>query len=220
MTTSAALLAALAGASLGFSLIVAIGAQNTHVLRQGIRREHVLVVVAICALSDVTLIALSIAGTGAVLTAAPWLLTVVRIGGAVFLACYGVLAARRAWRPAAEGLQAAPDDTAEAPRTSRRSLLTAVATTVAVTWLNPHVYLDIAIIGTLANGYGDARWFFGAGIGAASMIWFATLGFGARMLAPVFARPRAWRILDALIACVMLTLAVLVALPLFTGSGH
>ncbi len=219
MTASAALLAALAGASLGFSLIVAIGAQNTHVLRQGIRREHVLVVVAICALSDVTLIALSIAGTGAVLSAAPWLLTAVRLGGALFLAAYGLMAARRAWRPAGVGLQAS-DDPAEAPRGGRRSLLTAVATTVAVTWLNPHVYLDIALIGTLANGYGDARWLFGAGICAASMIWFSALGFGARMLAPVFARPAAWRILDALIAAVMLTLAVLVALPLVTGSGH
>lgn len=212
VTPSAALAAALAGLALGFSLIVAIGAQNTFVLRQGIRREHVLAVVAICALSDVTLILVSIAGTGAALAAAPWLLTVVRIGGALFLLGYGVLAARRALRPAPAGLDAG-DETA-APRTSHRSLLAAVATAVGVTWLNPHVYLDIAIVGTIANGYGDARWLFGAGIAAASVIWFTTLGFGARMLAPVFARPRAWRILDAAIAVVMLTLAVLVALPL------
>lgn len=212
VTPSAALAAALAGLALGFSLIIAIGAQNTFVLRQGIRREHVLAVVAICALSDVTLILVSIAGTGAALAAAPWLLTVVRIGGALFLLGYGLLAARRAIRPAPVGLDAG-DETA-APRTSRRSLLAAVATAVGVTWLNPHVYLDIAIVGTIANGYGDARWLFGAGIAAASVIWFTTLGFGARMLAPVFARPRAWRILDAAIAVVMLTLAVLVALPL------
>ena len=106
-------------------------------------------------------------------------------------------------------------DEARAPRSARRSLLAAVGTTVAVTWLNPHVYLDIAIVGTIANGYGDARWLFGAGIGLASVIWFTALGFGARLLAPVFARPTAWRILDAAIALVMTTLAVLVALPLF-----
>lgn len=218
MTTASALAAALAGASLGLSLIVAIGAQNAYVLRQGIRREHVLVIVAICALSDVTLIVLSIAGTGAAIAALPWLMTVVRIGGALFLAAYGALAARRAWRPAGEGLTAT--DAEDAPRVGRRSLAAAVGTTVAVTWLNPHVYLDMAIVGTIANGYGDARWFFAAGIGLASIVWFSTLGFGARLLAPVFARPAAWRILDAVIACVMLTLAVVVALPLLTPSAH
>ncbi|AYF98156.1 LysE/ArgO family amino acid transporter [Protaetiibacter intestinalis] len=211
MTASAALAAALAGLGLGFATIVAIGAQNTFVLRQGLRREHVVAIVAICALSDVALIALGIAGTGAVLQAAPWLVTAVRIGGAVFLASYGVLAARRALRRTAQALEVtdAPDAAAR-----RRSLLTAVATCLAVTWLNPHVYLDIAIIGTIANGHGDGRWLFGAGIVAASVLWFTTLGFGARALAPVFARPLAWRILDGAIAAVMLTLAVLVALPL------
>ena len=215
VTPSLALAAAVSGLALGFSLIVAIGAQNTFVLRQGIRREHVLAVVAICALSDVVLILTSILGTGAALAAAPWLLTAVRIGGALFLLSYAVFAARRAIRPAPVGLTA--DEQAPDARATRRSLLTAVATAVAVTWLNPHVYLDIAIVGTIANGYGDARWLFGAGIATASVIWFTTLGFGARMLAPVFARPAAWRVLDAVIAVVMATLAVLVALPLFTG---
>ena len=214
MTTSAALAAALAGLTLGLSLIVAIGAQNAFVLRQGIRREHVLAIVAICALSDIVLIGLSIAGTGLVISAVPWLMTVVRIAGAAFLAGYGVLAARRAWR--GDGVltvDAAPDATSR-----RRSLLAAVGTCVAVTWLNPHVYLDMALVGSLANSHGDARWFFGAGIAVGSVLWFTTLGLGARMLAPVFARPLAWRVLDAVIAVVMLTLAVLVAVPLFVPA--
>jgi L-lysine exporter family protein LysE/ArgO len=212
VTTSAALAAALAGLTLGLSLIVAIGAQNAFVLRQGIRREHVLAIVAICALSDIVLIGLSIAGTGVVIDAVPWLLVIVRIGGALFLAAYGVLAARRALRRQTEVLtvDAAPDAASR-----RRSLLAAVATCLAVTWLNPHVYLDMTIVGSLANSHGDARWFFGLGIGAGSVLWFTTLGFGARALAPVFARPLAWRILDGAIALVMLTLAVLVAWPLF-----
>lgn len=215
MTTSAALAAALAGLTLGLSLIVAIGAQNAFVLRQGIRREHVLAIVAICALSDIVLIGLSIAGTGVVIDAVPWLLVIVRIGGALFLAAYGVLAARRALRRQTEVLtvDAAPDAASR-----RRSLLAAVATCLAVTWLNPHVYLDMTIVGSLANSHGDARWFFGLGIAAGSVLWFTTLGFGARALAPVFARPLAWRILDGAIALVMLTLAVLVALPLFVSA--
>jgi L-lysine exporter family protein LysE/ArgO len=215
VTTSAALAAALAGLTLGLSLIVAIGAQNAFVLRQGIRREHVLAIVAICALSDIVLIGLSIAGTGVVIDAVPWLLVIVRIGGALFLAAYGVLAARRALRRQTEVLtvDAAPDAASR-----RRSLLAAVATCLAVTWLNPHVYLDMTIVGSLANSHGDARWFFGLGIAAGSVLWFTTLGFGARALAPVFARPLAWRILDGAIALVMLTLAVLVALPLFVSA--
>ena len=215
MTASAALAAALAGFALGLSLIVAIGAQNAFVLRQGIRREHVLAIVAICALSDIVLIGLGIAGTGVVIDAVPWAMTAVRIAGALFLAVYGVLAARRALGRRAEVLTAATPEPDVASR--RRSLLAAVATCLAVTWLNPHVYLDIALVGSLANGHGDARWLFGAGIGAASVLWFTTLGFGARVLAPLFARPLAWRILDGAIAVVMLTLAVLVALPLLPG---
>lgn len=216
VTASAALAAALAGLGIGFSMIVAIGAQNTFVLRQGIRREHVIAVVAICALSDIVLIGLGIAGTGWVIDQVPWLLTVIRVGGALFLTGYAALAARRAIRPAAKGLEVASEASAAS---RRRSLVTAVATTLAVTWLNPHVYLDIAILGSIANTHGDARWLFGLGIGIASITWFTTLGLGARALAPLFARPLAWRILDAAIALVMLTLATLVALPLFLGAG-
>lgn len=207
------LAAVVAGFALGLSIIVAVGAQNAYVLRQGIRREHVLAIVLICALSDLVLITISISGMGLLIAAAPWVITAVRIAGAIFLIVYGVLAARRALARTAEVLTAAPDET-----TRRRSLLAAVGTCLAVTWLNPHVYMDITLVGSIANSHGDARWLFGAGVAAASAVWFTTLGFGARVLAPLFARPLAWRILDGAIAIIMLTVAVFVALPLFISA--
>ncbi|QJW35085.1 LysE/ArgO family amino acid transporter [Cellulosimicrobium protaetiae] len=206
-----------AGLAAGLSLIVAIGAQNAFVLRQGLRREHVLPVVLVCALSDLVLIAAGTAGLGALVTGAPTLLTVVRWGGAAFLLTLGALAARRALRPG--GL----DPASGAGATSARS---AVGTSLALTWLNPHVYLDtVLLLGSLAAGYaaahaggtaayagaGDpdtARWLFGAGAMVASLVWFTALGFGARLLAPVFARPGAWRVLDGVIAAVMATIGV------------
>lgn len=200
-----------AGLAAGLSLIVAIGAQNAFVLRQGLRREHVLPVVLVCALSDLVLIAAGTAGLGALVTGAPALLTVVRWGGAAFLLTLAALAARRALRPG--GL----DPASGAGATSARS---AVGTSLALTWLNPHVYLDtVLLLGSLAAGYaaahagaaGDpdaARWLFGAGAMAASVLWFTALGFGARLLAPVFARPGAWRVLDGAIAVVMATIGV------------
>ena len=207
----AALSPAAAGLAAGSSLIVAIGAQNAFVLRQGLRREHVLPVVLVCALSDLVLIAAGTAGLGALVTGAPALLTVVRWGGAAFLLTLAALAARRALRPG--GL----DPASGAGATSARS---AVGTSLALTWLNPHVYLDtVLLLGTLAAGYaaahagsaGDpdaARWLFGAGAMVASVLWFTALGFGARLLAPVFARPGAWRVLDGAIAVVMATIGV------------
>ena len=172
-------------------------------LRQGLRREHVLPIVLICIASDGILIALGIAGIGGLVRAAPAALEVVRWAGFAFLVFYGILAARRAFRP--ERL-----DT-ERQRSTRTSLASAVLTCVALTWLNPHVYLDtVVLLGSLATPHGDpGRWFFGLGALVASTIWFAALGFGARFLAPVFARPIAWRILDAGVAVLMVTLAVL-----------
>jgi L-lysine exporter family protein LysE/ArgO len=197
--------AALAGLGLGLSLIVAIGAQNAFVLRQGLRREHVLVVVAICALSDLVLIALGIGGGGLLFTAVPWLVEVVRWVGAAFLLLYGLFAARRALRPS----RLETTDTAM-PKTA--SALAVAATSLALTWLNPHVYLDtVLLLGTVAGTHGEARWAFGAGAGVGSILWFSALGFGARLLAPVFARPIAWRILDAIIAVVMIALAISLA---------
>lgn len=194
-----ALIAALAGFGTGMSLIVAIGAQNAFVLRQGIRREHVAAVVAICATSDAVLIALRIGGVGTVVTAWPTAVTVAAWIGGAFLVCYGLLAARRAMRPGAL-------DAAGAAGTSLRA---AVLTCLAMTWLNPHVYLDtVLLLGSLANGYGGGRWWFGAGAATGSVVWFSCLGFGARLLRRPFARPGSWRALDGVIAVTMTALGV------------
>ncbi len=216
----------LAGVGLGFSLIVAIGAQNLFVLRQGIRREHVVLVASICAVSDAVLIALGVSGVGLVLQAVPWLIDVVRWAGALFLIGYGLLAARRAWRPSGEALGSsapAPGPTAaSAGATAATAGATAVATRaipvvatcLALTWLNPHVYLDtVFLLGTVANTHGDQRWVFAAGAMAASVIWFFALAFGARYLGRWLGTPRAWRILDAIIAVVMVAIGVSLVLP-------
>lgn len=198
--------AALAGLGLGLSLIVAIGAQNAYVLRQGLRREHIAVVILICAISDAALIALGVAGAGWVFDRVPWLVDVVRWAGAAFLAAYGVLAARRALRP--QGLAAASGDA------TAGGLLAVVGTTLALTWLNPHVYLDtVVLLGSVASTHGQWRWAFGVGAMLSSALWFTALGLGARLLAPVFARPTAWRVLDGVIAVVMVAIAVSLVVP-------
>ncbi|WP_329469434.1 LysE/ArgO family amino acid transporter [Streptomyces sp. NBC_01723] len=195
-----ALTAAAAGFGTGLSLIVAIGAQNAFVLRQGIRRDAVLAVVGICALSDALLIALGVGGVGAVVVAWPDALTVVGWIGGAFLLCYGALAARRVFRPA--GALRTEGDTAG----SRRR---AVLTCLALTWLNPHVYLDtVFLLGSVAADRGPLRWTFGLGAAAASLVWFAVLGFGARHLGRFLARPAAWRVLDGLVAVTMIVLGV------------
>ncbi len=189
---------ALAGFSVSFALIVAIGAQNAFVLRQGLRREHVLAVVATCVASDAALMVVGIAGLGAVVAEAPTALTVIRWGGAAFLLGYAALAARRALRPGT----LTPLD--RPPATLRATLLTCLA----LTYLNPHVYLDtVVLLGAIAH-QDPHRWVFGAGAAAASAVWFTVLGLGAHRLAPVLARPTAWRVLDGTIAAVMTALAV------------
>ncbi|MFZ4895789.1 LysE/ArgO family amino acid transporter [Plantibacter sp. Mn2098] len=194
--------AAIAGFGLGLSLIVAIGAQNAFVLRQGIRREHVLAVVLVCALSDAVLILAGVAGIGFVVERFPVALVVLRWFGAAFLIGYGILAARRAFAPTV-----LTPDAARAPS----GFWPTVLTVLALTWLNPHVYLDtVLLLGSVASTHGDVgRWAFGAGAVVASIVWFAALGFGARLLRGVFAKPVSWRILDGIIAVVMITLAVL-----------
>src|SRR5215217_3224118 len=188
------LLAALSGVGFGLSLIVAIGAQNAFVLRQGLRGEHVGMVVAVCAVSDAALIALGVAGAGALLDGAPEAVDAVKLAGAAFLLGYAVLAARRAWRPGA--LHAA------ASGGSGRGAV--AATVVALTWLNPHVYLDtVVLLGSVAAAHGDARWWFGVGAATGSVLWFAGLGYGARLLRKPFSRPAAWRALDGAVAVVM-----------------
>ncbi|MCR2799801.1 LysE/ArgO family amino acid transporter [Microbacterium sp. zg-Y818] len=213
-----------AGFALGLSLIVAIGAQNLFVLRQGVRREHVAAVAIVCALSDAALIAAGVAGLGIALEAVPWLVDVVRWAGAAFLLGYAVLAARRAWRPSGAALtagtsqaQPARGETASAPpgaTMARTRLAPVLLTCLALTWLNPHVYLDtVFLLGGVATTHGDLRWVFAFGAMAASVVWFFSLAYGARFLGRWLATPRAWRVLDAVIAVVMAVLAVSLVLP-------
>ncbi|GAA2506449.1 LysE/ArgO family amino acid transporter [Winogradskya humida] len=188
----------LAGFAAALVLIVAIGAQNAFVLRQGLRREHVLPVVAICALSDLLLIMAGIAGLGALVAAHPVTVTVIRWAGAVFLISYAVLAAKRALTSSSLVVTGRP------PATLRTTMLTCLA----LTYLNPHVYLDtVLLLGSVAQQH-PHRWLFGAGASTASLLWFGTLGIGARRLAPVLEKPSAWRVLDGVIAIVMAALGI------------
>lgn len=212
MASTPDLLVALAGFGTGLSLIVAIGAQNAFVLRQGLRGEHVALVVLACALSDLALIFAGVAGAGALIERAPGLLEIVRYGGAAFLLAYGALALRRAVRPSTDALTVDPStadaDSGGSGRSTRSGWSLVLATTLALTWLNPHVYLDtVVLLGSIAGSHGDQRWLFAAGAGLASVVWFAALGNGAALLRPVFARPRAWRVLDGFIAACMAAIA-------------
>lgn len=203
MNTAAAIVMA-TGFVTSLTLIVAIGAQNAFVLRQGIRGEHVLPVVVVCTVSDMVLISAGVAGFGALVSAHPSVVTVATLGGAAFLIGYGVLAARRALNP----------DTLTPADSAPARLAGVLATCLALTFLNPHVYLDtVVLLGVLANDYADNRWLFGIGAVAASAVWFTSLGLGARRLKGLFATPLPWRILDGLIAAFMMTLGVFLAWP-------
>ena len=189
----------LSGFATTMALIAAIGAQNAFVLRQGIRGEHVLPVVAVCTVSDLLLIAAGIAGFGALIAAHPDIVTVTTYAVAAFLIGYGLLAARRAVKPGT----LTPADAAPA------RLGAVLATCLALTFLNPHVYLDtVILLGALANEHQDSKWLFGIGAVTASAVWFTALGFGAKRLGHLFASPRTWRILDAVIALTMIGLAI------------
>lgn len=187
------------GFLLGSSLIVAIGAQNAFVLRQGLRREHVFAVCAVCAISDALLIAAGVAGFGALVKALPWLAPVMRFGGAVFLLAYALRSLWSAWHPHG-GLDPARDE----PRALSLTLMMCLA----FTWLNPHVYLDtVVLLGSVSTRYGDHRIAFALGAITSSFLFFFSLGYGARLLRPLFANPRAWRFLDAGIGVTMAILA-------------
>ena len=189
-----------AGFALSLSLILAIGAQNAFVLRQGLRGRHVGVVVLVCILSEAVLIFAGVAGFGALVAEVPAVERIARWGGAAFLLAYGTASLLRAWR-AREALEAASAPEAD-------SLGAAVLTCLALTWLNPHVYLDtVVLIGAVATQWGDAGWLFGAGALGASALFFVALGYGARVLQPVFARPGAWVVLDAGVGILMIALA-------------
>lgn len=191
---------ALAGFSLGLSLILAIGAQNAFVLRQGLRRQHVFVVCLLCALSDALLIVAGVAGFGALVMHFPWIDPVFRLAGALFLLVYGARCFRSALDSAHDALDAAS--------TPVQSLASVVTTTLALTWLNPHVYLDtLVLLGTVAATHDTQRWIFGLGAVLASFVFFFSLGYGARLLQPWLRTARAWRVLDALIGTLMWLIA-------------
>ena len=190
---------ALTGLVTGLALIIAVGAQNAFLLRQGIRGEHVLPIVLTCLVSDVIAITAGVAGLGVVLERWPSVLPIAQVLGGLYLIAFGVHAALRAWRPGAldagEGAAMTPGK--------------AVLLTLALTWLNPHFYLDaVLMLGTVANSFGDARWWFVSGTLLASVLWFFGLGYGARLLRGLFARPTAWRVLDSGIAVVMGALGI------------
>ena len=203
----------LAGFLTGGSLIVAIGAQNAYVLRQGLIRHHIIPVVVVCALSDVVLIGAGVSGVGAVIDRAGWVIDVVRWLGVAFLLWYAAGSLRRAF--VSESLHA--DGASAAANEPRRTVIGRAA---ALTWLNPHVYLDtVLLIGSIAATHSgrvntalDGRWLFAIGAAIASIAWFSALGFGARVLAPVFSRPRAWQGLEAVIAATMILIGAKLAL--------
>ncbi|SDS60622.1 LysE/ArgO family amino acid transporter [Microlunatus soli] len=182
------------------SLIVAIGAQNTFLLRQGLRHAAVTPLVLICWLSDCALVLIGVSGLGAVVDRVPYAMTVIRIVGALVLLGYAALAIRRAVRGESLDLEGA---------SGRRTTLSAIGTCLAITWLNPHVYLDtVLMVGAVANSHGSpGRWWFAVGTLIGSLGWFAALGYGARLLRPLFRKQRAWRILDSLIAAIMISTA-------------
>lgn len=221
------MLTLLSGLGLMFSLIIAVGAQNVFVLRQGLRREHVLPVVLICAASDALLVLAGTAGLGYLIGQLPWLLVAARWLGGISLVVYGVYAARRAWGANGESLVADASPAADAEGGSRTGgtatatrsrLATVIIATLAFTYLNPNVYLDtVLLIGSIAATHGDQRWLFAAGAILASITWFFALGFGARHLGRWLRTPRAWRILDTGIAVLLVVMGVLLVLPVFTG---
>ncbi|SAL25532.1 lysine exporter protein LysE/YggA [Caballeronia choica] len=195
----------LSGAGLGASLIIAIGAQNAYVLRQGLKRRHVGLVVAICAAIDVLLIGLGIGGMGALIARAPFLLDVIRWAGAIFVFLYGARAFLAAWRGPGH-LDASDGET--------QTALGAASTVLALSLLNPHVYLDtVVLLGGIGARYGWPRnaWF-AAGAMCASIVWFTTLGYGARLLQPWFEKDVAWRVLDVIVGCVMWWIAAALVL--------
>ncbi len=195
-----ALLTAAAGLMTGAALIIAIGPQNVLVLRTGVARRHVVSVLAVCTVSDLILITAGVAGLGALVSGHPMLVTVATLVGGGYVIVLGLLAARRSLAPSAMTITSG----------GIGGRWATIGTALALTWLNPHVYLDTVLtLGAIANSHGpEGKWQFALGAGIASVIWFAALALAAVKLAPLFARPRAWRILDGVVAAIMLTIGV------------
>lgn len=186
----------------GLSLIVAIGAQNAFVIRQGLAKSYVFLVVAICAVIDALLIALGIAGLGALITATPWLLEFIRWFGVAYLTWFGLKSFRRAFSSQQMDLSGSTSDTAKK----------VAASVLGFTLLNPHVYLDtVILVGSIGNQFGEQRWWFGAGAMAASFVWFFGLGYGAKAASRFMTKPVFWRVLDTVIGVIMFSIAILLA---------
>jgi L-lysine exporter family protein LysE/ArgO len=186
----------------GLGLIVAIGAQNAFVIRQGLTRQHVFVVVAICAIADAALIALGIAGLGAIIQGLPWLLEGVRWFGVAYLTWFGIKSIRSAFK----------NDVMVISGAQTTSLKKVVAAVLGFTLLNPHVYLDtVILLGSISNQFAEDRWVFGLGAMTASIVWFSSIGFGARAASRFMSKPIFWRVLDSLIAVVMFSIAFYLA---------
>lgn len=207
------MIAALTGFATGFSLILAIGAQNAFVLRQGLLKTHVFPLSLFCALSDALLIAAGVLGFGALVTALPMLPIVMALAGAAFLIVYGALRFQAAWR----------GSYAMELSGQSRSLRATLAIAAAFTWLNPHVYLDtLGLIGAISTSYDNwsDRINFGLGAVTASFVFFFSLGYGARLLAPIMRRPSAWRVLDVIIGATMWLIASGLIRGVVTGAIH
>ncbi|GAA4883970.1 LysE/ArgO family amino acid transporter [Ferrimonas pelagia] len=190
----------LAGFTLGLSLILAIGSQNAFVLKQGIRKQHVFVVCVVCALSDALLIGFGVAGFGAIVNQFPQIEVAARYGGALFLAIYACLSFKSA-------LTVDHALTTQTP--SNDSKLKTVVMCLAFTWLNPHVYLDtVVLLGSISTQHHPNQMMFATGAISASLVFFFALGYGARHLAPLFQRPRAWKVLECAVGVTMATIAL------------
>ncbi|MBM1002261.1 MAG: amino acid transporter [Desulfofustis sp. PB-SRB1] len=196
-----------AGLSLGLSLIIVIGSQNAFVLKQGLKRRHVFVICLLCALSDAILMAVGVSGFSFLITANPWLETIARYGGALFLFTYGMISF----------YSAISKNQTLAPAGEGGALLPAIGTCLALTWLKPHVYLDtVVLFGAVSTQYAEQRLFFFLGGVSGSFLFFFTLGYGARLLRPLFASPRAWKLLDTAIGLIMWTIGY----SLIFGISH
>jgi L-lysine exporter family protein LysE/ArgO len=199
-------IAFLPGLLIGLSLIVAIGAQNAFVIRQGLTKKHVLLVVAICAISDALLILLGVAGLGALISGLPWLLEIIRWFGVAYLTWFGIRSIRSAFKTQvldASGVQSA-------------SAKTVVLSVLGFTFLNPHVYLDtVILLGSIGNQFGQDKWWFAFGGTVASVLWFSSIGFGAKAASKFMAKPVFWKVLDLVIAAVMFGIAILLAFYTF-----
>lgn len=190
----------------GLSLIIAIGAQNAFVIRQGLARNNVLLVVAVCAVADALLIAAGIAGLGVVISGLPWLLEVVRWVGVAYLAWFGIRSFRTAFK----------HQSLEVGGASELSAKAALFAVLGFTLLNPHVYIDtVLLLGSIGNQFGAERWSFGTGAMLGSFVWFSAIGWGARSLAPLLKSAAAWRWIDIFIGVIMFSVATLLAIYQF-----